>query len=274
MKQKKHALFYAGWVQQMQLNKFQTRFKDLMLDHPDALNAPPEDLTAFCEVGEIDLPTRLKVYRNNIVGSLTDVMVATFPIIDNLVGREFLELMARGFILENPPNHGCLSLYGDGFEKFIDGFELAKSLPYLPDVARFELALNKTYYAADDLPLTTEGLGIIPPDELENARIPLRDHVHLVQSRFPLTAIRDFCMAETQDKTLSLDQGGVFLMIYRSGIDTQTLEISESEHFMLEQLLAEKPLGEAVETTLNSYQDFDFQDFLQKHLSLETFKAF
>lgn len=256
----------------MLLNEFQEEFKDLMLDDPKTLDHPPEKLAAFCEIGEIALPDRLKVYRNNIVGSLTDVMVATFPILDRLVGREFLELMARSYILENPPEHGCLSLYGEGFDGFIEAFELAKSLPYLPDVARFELALNKAYYAQDDTALKADALAAIAPDDLPNISLKPRHSVQLLRSRFPLTAIREFCMADKQDGQLNLDQGGEALMVYRPELETQTVILSEDEFMMLEQLQTSS-LGEAAEKTLKHFPDFDFQAFLEKHITLETFRA-
>lgn len=258
----------------MQLSEFQNRFKDLMLDHPDALDAPPEDLAGFCETGEIDLPTRLKVYRNNIVGSLTGVMIAIFPIMEKLVGREFMELMARSFILENPPSGGCLNSYGDGFAEFIEGFELAKSLPYLADVARYELAINQSYYGADDAPLKTDALSEIAPEKLGDLPLRLRNSIKLVQSRFPLISIQEFCNADDPDGTLSLDQGGVFLMIMRPELETQTVELSAAEFEMLSHLAQGKTLGDALEATLNTHQEFDVQEFLQKHLSLATFQAF
>lgn len=258
----------------MRLNEFQKRFKDLMLDHPDALDKPPEDLAAFCATGDIALPERLKVYRHNIIGSLTDLMLSSFPLIENLVGKEFLEGMARTFILTNPPNMGCLSFYGEGFAEFIEGFAPAASLPYLPDVARFELTLNAAYYARDDDALSPEALASVAPEELGDTAFALRDSVHLLQSPYPLLAIREFCTAQASDGTLDLDQGGAPLMIYRPQLESQTVALNEDEYLMLNTLSEGRPLGEAVETVLNTYQGFDFQAFLQKHLALETFRTF
>lgn len=261
----------------MQLGEFQERFKDLMLDHPKALETPPEELADFCDVkaggGDIPLPERLKVYRNNIVGSLTDLMLATFPVMEKLVGTPFLEGMVRHFVLENPPAQGCLSLYGDGFAEFVGDFELAKTLPYLPDVARLELAMNKAYYAKDDEALTAEGLGDIPPEELGDLKPALRTSVYLVCSRYPLTVIREFCMAEEQVGKLDLDQGSEKLMVYRPALDTKTVLLSDDEYLMLQKLLAGETLGVSVEAVMADYPDFDFQGFLQKHMALETFKA-
>lgn len=257
----------------MQLNKFQSHFKDLMLDHPKALDTPPDELARFCEVGDIALPDRLKVYRNNIVGSLTDVMVATFPIIENLVGKAFLEGMARSFILEKPPSHGCLSLYGEGFAAFIEDFEPARALAYLPDVARFELAINKAYFAPDDSPLTQEQLSNIHPEALANTALALRSSVFLLESSFPLTKIHAFCLGHAEDETLDLDAGGEYLMIYRPHLETHTVTLEQGAFHMLSHLQEGLALGQAVERVLKDHQDFNFQSFLQKHLALETFQT-
>lgn len=257
----------------MQLSEFQERFKDLMLDHPDALDSPPEDLAAFCQSGDIALPDRLKVYRNNIVGSLTDLMLSTFPILDTLVGRGFFELMARSFILENPPKQGNISLYGEGFAEFIETYEMAKALPYLSDVARYEIAINQAYYAHDDQPLTAETLSAIPPEELGDLKLALRDSVKLLNSRFPILKIQEFCAEDDPQGTLNMDQGGGALIVYRPVLDTQTLGLEPDEFATLSALQSGKPLGQSVEETLSSFPEFDFQAFLQKHISLETFRS-
>lgn len=257
----------------MLLNDMQRRFKETILDHPDVVANPPEDLHAIFDEGEIALSDRLKVYRNNIVGSLTDVMVASFPTIEKLVGKDFMEGMARSFILANPPQHGCLNSFGPGFAEFVEQFEPAKSLPYLPDVARLDIALNDAYYAKDDIALKETDLAEIAPEDLDGVGLHLRNSVRLLASSFPIHDIRDFVLSEKQDGQLNIDSGGVFLMIYRPILDTEILVLNEDEYMMLSSLQNGSSLGNAVEDILNKYSEFDFQLFLQKHLFLETFLA-
>ena len=182
----------------MQLSKFQDRFKDTMLDHPDALKSLPGDFETIFQENGTPIPERLAVYRNNIVGSLTDVMIASHPALEKLVGKEFLESMGRSFVLENPPCTGCLNDYGAGFDDFIRGFAPAEDMPYLGDVALMEILMNKAYYAADDAALTPEALNN-PPDgqDLADMPIDLRDHVHLLRSPYPLDIIYDFTKDES-----------------------------------------------------------------------------
>ncbi|GJL86069.1 MAG: DUF2063 domain-containing protein [Micavibrio sp.] len=254
----------------MRLSEVQKYFKDTMLDHPKVLDTPPEDFAELFNVGDIPLPERLKVYRNNIIGSLTDVMIASHPLLEKLVGHEFLELMARSFVLENPPTHGCLNMYGAGFDKFIESYELAKALPYLADMAKLEIAMNEAYHAPEDEPLKANELATASPEDLQ---LKLRQNVQLVSSRYPLDKIRNFCIEDDPDKTMSVDSGGVKMMIYRPELDSVIVKLEDGEYEMLLALNQGVGLNEAVETTLNAHKGFGFQEFLQRHIELETFLA-
>jgi len=252
----------------MRLNEVQKRFRDTMLDHPKALDDPPEDFAALFDEGGIALPERLKVYRNNIVGSLTDVMIASHPILEKLVGREFLEIMARAFVLENPPAHGCLNMYGAGFDTFIENYELARALPYLPDIARLEIAMNESYYAADDAPLKAEDLSGLAPEKIN---LILRHNVRLLASKYPVDKIRDFCIEDDPDKTMNVDTGGVTLMVARPNLKVKIVKLASDEYEMLTALEQGTALNKALEAVIRSHENFDFQGFLARHVKLEAF---
>jgi len=256
----------------VRLSKVQEVFKDLMLDHPDALDAPEEGFAAQFDVGRIPLPRRLKVYRNNIVGSLTDLMVDSFPILEVLVGRAFLEGAARTFILEKPPEVGCLNRYGDGFDEFLWGFEPAASLPYLPDVAQLEILMSGAYYAADGVALRGEDLAMVAPEALENLVLGVMPSVELFESNYPILAIKEFCENGAEGQ-LDLDQGGVRVMISRPQLEVQIVPLDMDEFMALSLFKHGGALGSVIEAVMKEYPEFDFQGFLQKHLVLETFSA-
>ena len=250
----------------MQLNDIQERFKSLMLQPIQA-----EDMKDVFESGRIPLDERLKIYRSNIIGSLTDVMKANYPVVEKLVGEEFFEATAKRFITNHPPEGGCLNQYGHNFAEFLSTFEPAQALPYLPDVARFEWAKQDAYYAADDQALSANELGKIAPEDLGNTDLKLRDNIRLISSAYPLLAIDKFCKENNDEGTLDLDQGGVKLMISRPHLTIEVLELDDASYEMLTQLIDGKTLGTTVETVLAKHESFDFQAFLQTHIERETF---
>jgi hypothetical protein len=252
----------------MRLNKVQRYFREILLDQPQALQNPDTVFARVFVPGGIALPERLKVYRNNVMGNLTNALRRQFPVTEKLVGEEFFAFMARSYILQNPPPEGCLNEYGADFDVFIQNFEPAKSLPYLPDVAKFETALHAAYHAADDEALQAEDLVTIAPESLQ---LTLRSSVRLIASDYPLTKIREFTL-NADEGTLDISGGGEFLLIFRPGIKVEIVTIDAASFAMLELIAQGKALAEALETTLNTHPSFDFPGFLQEHVSRGMFR--
>lgn len=94
-----------------------------------------------------DPARRFAVHRNNIIVSLVDALADTFPVVQAMVGTEFFRAMAREFVFVRPPSSPVLAHYGEGFAEFVEGFEPAACLPYLPDLARLELLRVEVYHA-------------------------------------------------------------------------------------------------------------------------------
>ncbi len=256
----------------MRLNKVQTTFKELMLKPVKNLEDYDGDLLDVFEENDISRHDRLKVYHNNVVGSLTEAIRATYPLIENLVGEGFIKAMTRAFIFDHPPSGGCLHEYGAGFDEFIKSYEPAKALPYLPDMATFEFATNTAYYAPDDIALPADALAQIPPENLGETFLSLRPSATLISSRYPILAIQEFCESADQNDPPDLKTDyKTKLLIIRPQLEVNIMPLDQDEYLTLTLLDQKTPLGDAIEKTLTAHSDFNFTAFLQKHIALETF---
>ena len=246
-----------------------------MLDRPDKMSKPDPALKALFTCNENALPMRLQIYQNNVIGSLARAMQLTYPLIVILTGESFAENVMRSFVRENPPREACLARYGEGFNEYIESYEPARGLPYLADVARLEWAMNESFYARDDSALDPSDLQNVLGSELADMTLCLRSSVRLMESRWPLPAIREFCLQEKRDEsqTLDLDQGGCKVMIYRPFLSAEVESLNSPEYDFLKGVKDGRPLGDILESVLQTHPDFDFQAFLQKHLRLETFSS-
>lgn len=92
------------------------------------------------------------VYRNTVMKACIDALEANFPAVARLVGSEWFRAAAALHVAAQPPHDGRLMSYGRGFADFLQGFEPAAELPYLPGVARLD-ALWCEAHAAQDAPV-------------------------------------------------------------------------------------------------------------------------
>src|SRR5262245_8213798 len=120
----------------MRLSEIQKNFRELMLDDFSATDHSEECLPQVFEAGVKMLVDRLRVYRGNIIGNTADALLQNFPLLEKLTGRDFVMQMAQRFVLQNPPQKACLNSYCHGFDAFVENYEGARGLDYLPDMAR------------------------------------------------------------------------------------------------------------------------------------------
>lgn len=257
----------------MDLSKIQELFARAMLVQRNGCD--PLLASLFPNSTEI-LHERFKIYRNNIIASLSNILLETYPLIKALTGDEFATSLMHLYVLENPPSDACLNNYGKGLDAFIESYNPSKDLPYLPDVARLEWAMNEAYYAPDDRSLSPGDLQRQSFENLSDLPLHLRHSIRLIASPWPLESIRLFCLNyhPDSDETLNLqDQGESRLMVYRPRLSVEVISLSHDEYIWLELLSEGENLGTALESVFKVYPSFDFQGYLQKHLQLETFSC-
>jgi hypothetical protein len=132
---------------------------------------------------------RFDVYRNNVAVSLTEALIAGFPVVHALVGDDFFRAMAGVFWRAHPPRTPVLTAWGDDLPAFLAGFAPAARLPFLADVARLELAVRHACHAADTVPADPARLAALDAAALTKARLRLAPAVGLVRSAWPVATI-------------------------------------------------------------------------------------
>lgn len=112
-----------------------------------------------------------RVYRNTVMKGVSDSLIANFPAIERLVGSEWLRAAALIHALESPPVDARLLFYGADFPDFLDGFEPARQLPYLGNVARLDRLWIEIHCAPQATPLDVSTLGNLIPEQLQDLRL-------------------------------------------------------------------------------------------------------
>ncbi len=256
----------------LQLNEIQSQFKDMILgDYDDVLSI--KDFTKLFDTNEIGLDVRLHIYRDNVLKKLAKVLEITYPTIHSLVGDEFFHHIAMLYACKYPPREGCVNLYGEEFSKFISEIKQTENLPYLYDVALYDWCFNAAFYAVNDEAIDQKTLKSISPEELPKIQFIFRSSVHLIESNYPLTSIREFCDPENEqrEENLDINKGGEKLLVYRPDLEIQVVSLKNDEFHMLQCLQNKNTIERSLEKVMPSYPEFNFQEFLQKTFDLKFF---
>lgn len=226
--------------------------------NPDA--PCPSGLTSW---NGSDPATRFAVYRNNVMVSLIDALASSFPVAQTLVGEEFFRAMAADFARTHPPRSAVMTWYGQDFADFVAAFSPAASVPYLADVARLEWAQLQAYHAADATPLSAETLQatLQDPQQLTQLRWSLHPSVRVLSSAYAVLGIWAAHQGEQPPTHIEPD-GPQTVLVFRDGLDVQTVDVSAGCGRFIDGLQNGQTLLTAAQMTIDSHAKFDLPQAL------------
>ena len=164
-----------------------------------------------------DADARIGVYRSNVVASYRNALAATYPVVKALTGTPFFDAAVDAFTQVHPPSGGDLNVYGGELASFLAAYPHARDLPYLPDVARLEWAIDECARAADAVG-TPAGLltrlAAATGDDVASLRFLLDPSCRLIESRYPVMRIWQ-AHQPGQDLAVDLSQGPDDLLVRR-----------------------------------------------------------
>ncbi|WP_435101811.1 HvfC/BufC N-terminal domain-containing protein [Arhodomonas sp. AD133] len=229
----------------------QGRFVAALRD-PEA--AVPPDLAG--RAGEMP-EKRFGVYRNNVHVSLVEAVRATYPVTERLVGEAFFHGMARTFVGESLPTTPVLLAYGGGFPAFIRGFEPARTVPYLADVAALEWARHEAYHAVDETPLAADALAAVAPEALASLHLTVHASARVVESPWPVHAIWETNAHDETVRPVDLHSGGEAVLVMRPYWEVTARVLGPGEATFIRALAAGEPLPAAVACAEAESAEFD-----------------
>jgi len=244
------------------LRELESSFGRGLLGEPDAALLDliaPDGLTS---------DARLRIYRNHVLVTLTDALIATYPVVCRLVDERFFRYAADQYIRAHPPTVPCLFEYGESFAAFLAGFGPCQHLEYLPDVARLEWAINFADHADDAVAIDATRLGEVPTDRIGSVTLALHPSVSFLSSRWPIDRIWRANQPDADpDATVNLDAGGAQLEIRRVGEDVVFRSLDDATYAFRTALACGESLELAVAAAHSADLDVDLALTMQQLLA-------
>lgn len=205
---------------------------------------------------------RFGVYRNNVKASLAAALAARFPIVERLVGEEFFTAMALVFIERHPPQSPVLAEYGAAFASFLEGFDPAADLPYLPDIARLEWLRQVAYHSADAGAADIGRLAALSPEALESVRLGLHPATAVVASPWPIVSVWTTNTHDETPRAPAADWTGETALVTRPHLDVLIHRLPPGTDLLVGELAQGIALGAAADAASRGHESFELASAL------------
>ncbi len=195
---------------------------------------PAPALQAWLRNSSSEQDRGLAAYRGNGLATAVRALAVAYPTLQQLVGTECFEALARQCWQQHPPRRGDLAQFGAELAALIEAEPALTEEPYLADVARLEALVVQCEAAADadeapgarpapdsidacdardacdapdarDAPDTATqpaaiaGLELLAHDAAESLQLVLRPGTALLPSRWPVVSIWQAHQAHRRD---------------------------------------------------------------------------
>lgn len=248
---------------------------ELQRDFASALIAGGEEALQEYVIGarSLDAGAAFAVYRNNTFSNYRKALRDDYPAVLGLVGEKFFDGACDAYTRAQPSQSGDLNDFGVLFGSFLQQWQPAQQLPYLPDVARLEWAIHLAFNAADVPPLALEDLAQVPPDTVPQLRFDLHPSAVLLHSPCPVFKIWQVS-TNASDERVDLAAGEDRLLVIRRHGTVEIERIAPGELAALRALADGCDLAEAHARGVAAEAIFDLTACLQRHVLAQTIVSF
>ena len=194
-----------------------------------------------------DHAKRLNVYRNNVTRAAIEALRAAYPAVNRIAGANFFSPMARQYWLDHPPTDAPLFLYGKNFDRHVAADEPARSLPYLPTIARLDRAWLEAHHAADTPALNPSDITGLDPESLPELCPGLIASAHLLTLDQSAHAV---WWANRQDagvEDMQIGENAEHVLVWRHRGTVQSASIPVQHFSFLTRIARGDSLGSAME---------------------------
>lgn len=199
---------------------------------------------------------RLEIYSHAYYARLVECLREMFPVLVTALGREAFEPFANDYISRYPPASYTLNRLADHFVEYLIATRPADiRSPGWPDflieLARLEQTIDQVFDGPgieDDAPLDVARIGELAPDELAQLRFAPAPCLRLLAFQFPLNDYYTACRTAggTGEPPEFPRSQPSWLAITRRDYVVRRVPLAEPEYAVLVELVAGRPLGEAL----------------------------
>ncbi len=212
----------------------------------------------------IPAPISIQVYQNNARETYRKALMASYPVVERLVGEDCFRGLALKYMRAYPSTSGDLQGFGAAFPDFLSQIYSDSGFAYLPDVAKLEWAVEQVQLHFENELLDADALGRVDPTRYADLRFYRAAGARLVSSRYPILSIWR-TNQPGQDASVDLDSGAEHVVVRRYAGSVELTAVDATASWLAARLHDGETLEHAI-TALGAEAAYNPEDGLAKAL--------
>ena len=247
------------------LREFQTSFRGYLTGSGEEAAAVA---AGFIASGFAD---NASIYRNNVRHAHVGALSAIYPAIRALVGEDYFDGLAARYANARPPVSAVLAGYGAGFADYLASRPELSNVPFLPDVARLEWAMNEAFHAHSSFSLAPDEAArlfagrAVDFDLVASARLLALDHAAF--------DIRAAALESDAGHIAAITESRQHLVVFRAAGAVTAETLSPGEFAFLRRISLGGPLKRAIAAGFEAEPGFSPAEALGRLLHLGVFRT-
>lgn len=207
---------------------------------------PDDLLERVVPGGTLDAAGALDVYRRGYLARLTEQLGETYATVWRVLGDDDFFAACEAYIAGHASASYNLSDYGRGFAEFLAASPLARELPFLAELASFELAFHDLFHAeAHEAADVSGAAALAARGDLTGARLRLGAALRLMDLG---SAAWDLFRHRDDELPPDLDvQRPQRMMLFKQAGEVRALELDPGTFAAIDALVRGRTVDEALE---------------------------
>jgi len=201
----------------------------------------------YCDPKGEEGKRRLAAYTGGYPARFHESLAEVYETIRKLLGSEQFMGLVWDYAVRYPSHDHNLNLVGRHLAEFLKTSQLAKTFPYLSDLARLEWLVSQAFHSFEKSPFRPEDLASLPPEGLEDLGLIFQPSVALVSSFWPIFELWSARQGDLDNVKKDRLKHPEHILVGRRGLQIRVELLDEDQFRLLTALLSGKTLGTACE---------------------------
>ena len=227
-----------------QLQSIQRQFWDCLRNR----DTNAECLPPLSEGGTLSNQERLEIYRNTMRSAHIRALAGMYSCSEKILGERYFRQIATEYYHAYPATSQDLNLYGESFPTFmldwVHNHPELVDYPYLPDLAKLELAIEQSYRAKDDPDFDFDMLATLDEDGYRNICFTLGASLSILESAYPVYEIWTAHQEQDEVEVIGSIDKPQYLCIARENFKPLIHKVDQASWWVMEKTSSCHTFGE------------------------------